>query len=439
MGRAYDIAANQPWAILPESLTTILSIAGRYNEDIDAVAAKLGRPLDNTRNVTIRGGTAVIPIHGPIARYMNLFSAISGGTSVQALATDFGAAMDDRSVDRIILDIDSPGGTVTGIAEFAELIKTAEKPVIAYVSGSGGSAAYWIASAADAVIVNATAAVGSIGVVAPINTDKPKNQIEIVSSQSPRKRPDIETDEGVAQVQDHVDRLAEIFIETVAENRGVSAETVATKFGAGGLLIGADAVAAGMADGVGTLERLLAENIGATGAEIMTTESDVKSTNAPKITREYLNANHSVLVEDIKTAGYEIGVTDGLKAGADGERDRIRDVEAQFMPGHEAIIKTMMYDGKTTGPEAAVTILRAEKEARGNAAARMADEAPPPVPAASTDSAAESTDHLPAEDRCQAEWKKNPDIREEFGSVETYIAYTTAHESGRVKVLGGGK
>ncbi|MCP4320014.1 MAG: S49 family peptidase, partial [Hyphomicrobiales bacterium] len=200
---------------------------------------------------------------------MNLFSAISGGTSVQALATDFGTAMDDVSVECIVLDIDSPGGTVTGIAEFAELIKSAEKPVVAYVSGTGASAAYWIASAADAVIVNATAAVGSIGVVATIATDKPKDQVEIVSSQSPRKRPDMETDEGTAQVQNHVDRLAEIFIETVAANRGVTAETVATDFGAGGLLIGADAVAAGMAEGVSTLEKLLAENIGATGAEIM--------------------------------------------------------------------------------------------------------------------------------------------------------------------------
>ena len=95
VGKAFDFAADQPWAILPESLETILSIAGRYNDDPEAVAAKIGRPLNNTRTVSMRGDTAVIPVHGPIFRYANLFTEISGATSIEVMATDLQKAMDE--------------------------------------------------------------------------------------------------------------------------------------------------------------------------------------------------------------------------------------------------------------------------------------------------------------------------------------------------------
>ena len=130
--------------------SVLLAVADRQG-DPEALEARLGRPLDNTRAVSIRDGVAVIPITGPIMRYANLFTRISGATSTQELATDLQTALDSPQVRAIVLNIDSPGGEASGINELADMIHASrgKKPIKAYVGGTGASAAYWIASAAD--------------------------------------------------------------------------------------------------------------------------------------------------------------------------------------------------------------------------------------------------------------------------------------------------
>jgi signal peptide peptidase SppA len=267
--RVLDFYASKSWAILEPALQEMFEIYKAALErkaldvefDPQAVAAKLGRPLDNARTVTVRDGIAILPVSGPIFRYANLFTEISGATSIEVLATDFRNALEDRAVQAIILEINSPGGEVDGTSEFAQHVFEARgnKPIIAYVSNLGASAAYWIASACDEIVCADTGTLGSIGVVGAARISKDKSLIEFVSSQSPNKRPNPETEAGRAQLQRHVDDLAQVFIETVARNRGMSAEDVVSKGAAGGVLIGQHAVDAGLADRVGTLEGLISE------------------------------------------------------------------------------------------------------------------------------------------------------------------------------------
>jgi capsid assembly protease len=269
MSKILDFYASKSWAILEANLQEMYEIYrgaierkaldGEFSPE--AVAAKIGRPLDNARAVTVRDGIAIVPVSGPIFRYANLFTQVSGATSIEVLATDLRQALDDRAVQGIILEINSPGGEVDGTSEFAQHIFDArgEKPIVAYVSHLGASAAYWIASAADEVVVSNTASVGSIGVVGAARLSKDKNLIEFVSSQTPNKRPNLETESGRAQIQKHIDDIAAVFIETVARNRAMSAEDVTDKGGAGGLKVGQLAVDSGLADRVGTLESVLAE------------------------------------------------------------------------------------------------------------------------------------------------------------------------------------
>jgi signal peptide peptidase SppA len=229
------------------------------------VAARLGKELQNTHNVIERDGVAVIPVTGPLFRYANLFTAISGATSYEILAQDFTAALENPDINAIILNIDSPGGEVNGCAELANMIFAArgQKPIIAYASGDAASGAYWIASAADQVVASETSGLGSIGVVAVYRSAKPdKNApttIEIVSSQSPFKRLNPESDEGRAKLQTRIDAMAEVFVQTLARNRGIEATQVLEQFGGGDILIGAHAVNAGLADRIGSLEKLIAE------------------------------------------------------------------------------------------------------------------------------------------------------------------------------------
>lgn len=264
----YDALASEPWALQPEKLPVYAAIAKRENEAPEAVAAKLGRPLQNTRTVEMRGNAALIPVTGPIFRYANMFTQVSGATSLDILAKDFSAALEDPSIKSIVLNIDSPGGQAAGIAEFAQMVRAANKPVTAYVDGIAASAAYWIAAAANEVVISKTAMVGSIGAVIAIDTSKPTGTVEIVSSQSPNKRPDVTTDIGRAQIQARIDALAEVFIDDVAAYRGVSVDTVLADFGGGDILLGAAAVAARMADRISTLEEVLKS---ATGNPTMTT------------------------------------------------------------------------------------------------------------------------------------------------------------------------
>lgn len=221
----------------------------------EAVAAKTGGRLHDTRSVTMRDSVAVLPITGPIFRRANLFTQMSGATSVDVLALDLQRCMENDAVKAILLDVESPGGEVSGIGEFAGAVRAAtkRKPVCAYVGGIAASAAYWIAAAADSVVVAPSAMLGSIGVVAAFRR-KADGEEEFVSSQSPNKRPNLATEDGRAEVQRTLDDLASVFIQSVAQFRGVSEDTVLAEFGRGGILVGRKAVKAGMADRIGTFE-----------------------------------------------------------------------------------------------------------------------------------------------------------------------------------------
>ncbi|ASL26990.1 S49 family peptidase [Azotobacter chroococcum] len=263
MPRAFELAASRPWLMLPDALDTLMAIADRQG-DPEALEARLGKPLDNTRAVSLRDGVAVIPVTGPIMRYANLFTRISGATSTQELATDLQAALDDPKVRAIVLNVDSPGGEATGINELADMIHAARgrKPIKAYVGGTGASAAYWIASAADEVVVDDTALLGSIGVVVEVAIRKEADGIKrytITSSNAPNKRPDLDTEQGRAEVAKSIDALAEVFVAKVARNLAVDPEDVPVMGDFGGLKVGAAAVDAGLAHRLGSLESLLTE------------------------------------------------------------------------------------------------------------------------------------------------------------------------------------
>ena len=187
-----DVIAHRPWLIDQAGLELITGIADRTAlESPTALAERLGRPLDNSHCTEMVGHTAIIPISGPMFPKANLFTEVSGATSTESVAQDFVQALDDPSVHAIVLDINSPGGAVDGVSELAALIAQSRgmKPVTAYVGNMACSAAYWVASAADSIVVSDTAVLGSIGVVTQhVKRNEPGvSRMDIVSTQSPKK------------------------------------------------------------------------------------------------------------------------------------------------------------------------------------------------------------------------------------------------------------
>ena len=427
---AFDLLASQPWAIDPDMLETMRTIALREHGGIEAVEAKLGRPLQNARKVSLRDGVAVVPVTGPIFRYANLFTQISGATSLDVLAKDFNAALEDPNVSSIVLDINSLGGQAAGISDFAQMVHGAAKPVVAFIDGMAASAAYWIAAAASTVVISKSGMAGNVGAVLSLNNRKDPNTTEIVSSQSPNKRPDVTTDAGRAQIQAMVDSLAQVFIEDVAAYRGMTPEAVIADFGGGAVFTGAKAVAAGMADRIGTLESVIAELSGRAGnikgALNMTAETLAPAAAPVQIDRAYLAEYHAGLLAELQAEG------------AAAERARILEVQAQAkgFPGHDDLIASLVSDGKTTGVEAAAQILSAERSKGAARLEAIKKEAPKPVAHAAGDDIDSGASSLPVEDQARADWYAKPELRDEFPSFEAYLGYRKAVGKGYVKVLG---
>ena len=134
---------------------------------IEATGGRAGSEEKYSFEITA-DGTAIIPVSGVIAKYSRMVNGSSQprGTSLEQLGRQLGEARTDARVSRIFLLIESPGGSVAGLADFADQVyrTSFEKPVVAFADDMAASAAYWIGSQANAFYGNATAAIGSIGV-----------------------------------------------------------------------------------------------------------------------------------------------------------------------------------------------------------------------------------------------------------------------------------
>jgi signal peptide peptidase SppA len=385
---------TSPWAIQPDKLLEIRGIYATHlrgekisQDTIKAIEARTGQALVNDRqSYQVQDGVAIIDISGVLAKKMNLFSQISGGASSEVIGNDIRAALNDSAIHSIILNIDSPGGTVDGTQALAQTILAARdsKPIVALADGVMASAAYWIGSAAQAVyIADNTTAVGSIGVVAAhqdISVAQEKAGIKtteiaagkykrIASSYAPLSA------DGKQSIQDQVDYLYSVFVSDISKNRGVSTDTVLKNMADGRMFIGQQAIDARLVDGVSTMDALVAE-LNRSRVQGVQGKSVIKPKgNMMTITRETLAAEAPELEATIKAEGH----AEGLATGAKAELERIQSVRAQGIKGHEALIESLAFDGKTTGPEAAMQIVAAENGLKATALKNAESEAPAAV------------------------------------------------------------
>ena len=345
--RVLQMVNNSPWAITKEGLETVYKVASRTNGDVKAIEKELGRKLENTQKVTVRNNVARVPIHGTIVKYGNIFTQVSGSTSYDSLMKDVQKCLKDDSITDIILDIDSPGGQVNGCSEFADFIyKSREKKnIVAYVGGSACSAAYWIASATNEIVINNLAELGSIGVVAVVGKKEDDGTLEITSSQTPYKRDDINSEDGRARFQETLDHMANVFIEAVARNRNVDKEKVIKEFGQGSTMIGSKAIEHGLADKEGSLETLLEKLTSKTeeshqnGGFLNENEKENKAMNL-----ETLKAEHPALVEAIQAEAVSAA---GDKAVQE-DRKRIAEILAlDEAKGNDVFARTLAMKGES--------------------------------------------------------------------------------------------
>jgi len=171
-----SLFARQPWLITTEAMQSMATQAVAFFD------ARLKLPERESNPVlSVENGIASVRVHGPLMRQPDLFSVLLfGATDMNQVAAAIGEAAGREDVDALLLDIDSPGGTVNGTPELGQAVADAakRKTVYAFTAGQMSSAAYWIASQADAIYATPSARVGSIGVLLPFvdSTEKLRDQ-----------------------------------------------------------------------------------------------------------------------------------------------------------------------------------------------------------------------------------------------------------------------
>lgn len=265
---------NTPLAIRPEKAEVVMAALaerlgissvqrldgsqfepGAWHDD-DSGYSERGRVIDTGYDVV--EGIAVIPIQGTLVQKLGTLRPYSGMTGYDGIRQSFLTALIDPDVKAIALDIDSPGGEVAGCFDLVDTIYNArgDKPIWSILNESAYSAAYAIASAADRITVPRTGGVGSIGVIwmhvdwsAALQNNGFKVTFVTYGDQKADGHPELPlSPDAQARFQADINMMGELFVNTVARNRKIAADSVRDT--QAGVFLGKPGVEAGLADAV---------------------------------------------------------------------------------------------------------------------------------------------------------------------------------------------
>lgn len=207
--------------------------------------------------LSVEGNTAVIPIEGVLTNKRNLFAAWFGGgnTMYRDIIGSIAEANADKRVKQIVLAVGtSPGGNVNGMFQAMDAIRDSAKPIVAHVDNQATSATYGLVSQASEVIAgHRSTQFGSVGV--SVDAFVHEDKVSITSTEAPKKRPDLKTDEGKAVIRKELDDVHGLFAASIANGRGITADKVNKNFGQGAIVLADEALKNGMIDSIGTTDQ----------------------------------------------------------------------------------------------------------------------------------------------------------------------------------------
>lgn len=237
--------------------------------EIERLAARvaIGAKASSRKPQTAGDGVAIVPVHGVVEQHESIWSMLGLGASTETIGNRLDAAMADKSVKAIVLDVDSPGGTVPGVQELADKIYAAsyEKPIVAVANSLMASAAYWIGSAAGKVFAAPGADVGSIGVYS-VHMDWSEalanEGIKVTVTKAGKYKAEGNpyeplSEEAADYEQQQVNAIYSEFVGAVARGRGVSAAKVREDFGQGRTMLATQAASVGLVNGVESLSSVV--------------------------------------------------------------------------------------------------------------------------------------------------------------------------------------
>lgn len=253
------------WGLRPETLAVISRLAAGEISVEDVQAEHQAGP----RGAQVTGGVAVLPLRGLITPRPSFLGLLfGGGGGLQSFRQSFHEALASDDIASILIDVDSPGGVTDLVPETAAEIRAARgtKPIVAIANTMAASAAYWIASQADELVVTPSGEVGSVGVfMAHEDWSKFDEELGVSTTLISAGKYKTEgnpyeplTDEARDAFQATVDDLYAMFISDVAKGRSATPAAVKAGYGEGRMALARRAVEAKMADRIDTFEGTVA-------------------------------------------------------------------------------------------------------------------------------------------------------------------------------------
>ena len=332
------------WAIDPGSLSRV------FNDS--AIAAADGDVNRAAYHDVTEDGIAIFRMIGPIGRRMSGFARwMFDGVDSDAVGAELLEAAANPAIKSIILHIDSPGGTVAGTKELADIVAGIEKPVVAFSDGQMLSAAYWIGSAADRIVGTPTAMFGSIGVIAThVDRSRMLERIglkvtHIFNGAFKAIGSDVEplSEAGREYIQNRVNEIYSVFVADVAPARGMTPDSIRGLESA--TFIGEKAKGQGLIDEVSSLVKTYTK----TKREIGIMDVKELKTDFSAVYEEVIEIGRgSITKADAEKMFPEIAGdarAEGEKAGAEAERTRIAEIREAAFNGQGALVETLIKDG----------------------------------------------------------------------------------------------
>jgi len=262
---------NRPWMLDRATMSTVINFIVARNENLMDAEGKikaLPQTIANRLSGQTQNGIAVISVCGILTHKSDgIMDWLFGDSSYEDIRAQFQAALADPNVSQIIFDVDSPGGEISGLFDLVDEIFNARgiKPIFGIGNETALSAAYAILSACEKIYLSRTATVGSVGVIME-HCDQSKFDERIGDKYTPifagARKNDFDphsplTPEALKAAQERVNTAYELFVKTVARNRGISPQAVRDTEAA--LYFGKNAVDIGFADSVVSKAKAVSE------------------------------------------------------------------------------------------------------------------------------------------------------------------------------------
>lgn len=256
------------WLMEPDALVVLHRQLAELKErptaeQIAATKHAASRAMRRTAN----GQVAVLPIYGLIEQRPSLASYYYGGCSTEDVGQAVDMLLGSRECEAILLDIDSPGGSIYGVEELASKIYDArgKKAIYAVANSMAASAAYWIGTAACQLAVTPGGDVGSVGVYSmhfDYSEALTQEGIKVTIAHAGKYKTEFNPyeplgDDAKAAMQAQVDGTYTKFVKAVARNRGTQPSEVRAKYGQGRVMGADEALSVGMVDRIASLEEVL--------------------------------------------------------------------------------------------------------------------------------------------------------------------------------------